>query len=168
MGKSIDLTGKTFGRLTVLAFAGNGSSRKRLWTCKCECGSAATVRAGDLRSGATRSCGCLQSENRIKHGNAKRGQISLTFSSWRAMKQRCLNVNQPCYAHYGERGVMVCERWHGKNGFGNFLVDMGARPGPEYSLGRFADSGNYEPGNCAWQTRAEQTIEHSKKLALAA
>lgn len=61
-----DLTGQTFGRLTVLGPAEDyvSPSRKRLpqWLCRCECGKQVTVKGCHLKSGATKSCGCLQKE----------------------------------------------------------------------------------------------------------
>ena len=53
----IDITGKQFGRLTVLNYAGEGQ-----WNCKCECGNEVTIRTYNLNSGNTKSCGCLQKE----------------------------------------------------------------------------------------------------------
>lgn len=59
-------------------------------------------------------------------------------------------------------GVHVCDRW---SKFENFLADMGERP--EWtSLGRHLDSGDYEPGNCDWQTCAEQGAEMRGKNAM--
>ena len=76
-----------------------------------------------------------------------------TYLSWQAMKKRCLNPNHDHYASYGAKGVTVCMRW--RKSFKTFLADMGERP-ENTTLGRFGDSGNYEPGNCAWMTLAEQ------------
>ena len=78
---------------------------------------------------------------------------SPTYRSWHNMLNRC---NRPChgsYKSYGAKGVKVAERWLK---FANFLEDMGVRP-EGTTLGRFEDKGNYEPGNCAWQTKEEQT-----------
>jgi hypothetical protein len=69
-----------------------------------------------------------------------------------SMKSRCGNPNTARYERYGGAGVKVCDRWMR---FSAFLEDMGERPAGT-SLGRFGDLGNYEPGNCAWQTPAEQ------------
>ena len=68
------------------------------------------------------------------------------------MRDRCSNPNSTRFEHYGGKGVKVCSRW---DSFENFLADMGERP-KGTTLGRYADTGNYEPGNCAWQTAKEQ------------
>lgn len=62
MGKFIDLTGRRFGRLIVIKVADSNKYGKYKWLCKCNCGNEKVVRGGDLRSGDTQSCGCLQKE----------------------------------------------------------------------------------------------------------
>jgi hypothetical protein len=97
------------------------------------------------------------------HGHSVKS--SATYRSWANMLQRALNRNgkNPTYAD-----VDVCPRW--RESFENFLADMGPRP-EGTTLGRFGDVGNYEPGNCAWQTRREQNeakILKRADLAMAA
>ena len=57
-----DLTGKTFGRWTVLKRAANSRNRDSRWLCRCECGRKAIVYGSNLRRGISQSCGCLRSE----------------------------------------------------------------------------------------------------------
>lgn len=154
-----DLTGSTFGRLTVLERADSRKWTAR-WKCRCACGNFAEVCAGDLRSGHTKSCGCLVvatasalGKRRAVHGHAREGAISPTFVSWTSMQERCLNPKHKSYADYGGRGITICERWRE---FSSFLADMGERP-PRTTLDRFPNAGgNYEPGNCRWATSKEQ------------
>jgi hypothetical protein len=88
---------------------------------------------------------------------------SPTYSSWVNMKSRCLNPNHRAFPRYGGRGITICARWLGKNGFANFLADMGRRP-PGKTLDRWPNNdGNYEPGNCRWAT-ASQQIRNTGRL----
>ncbi len=70
MGKYIDLTGMQFGLLTVLYRAEDyvqpSGQHKRIWHCRCKCGNECDIRASDLKSGNTKSCGCLQQSSRGK------------------------------------------------------------------------------------------------------
>lgn len=65
-----DLTGRKFGRLTVIGPAEDritpSGQRKPHWVCKCDCGSEVIVAGTHLKSGHTQSCGCFQSENTSK------------------------------------------------------------------------------------------------------
>lgn len=73
------------------------------------------------------------------------------------MIHRCTNPDDKDYPNYGGRGITVCDRWRPKEvGYWNFLSDMGKAPGPEYTLDRRDNDGNYEPGNCRWVTRKVQ------------
>ena len=76
-----------------------------------------------------------------------------TYTSWIAMKQRCLNKKHPAYHKYGELGITICDRW--KDSFVNFYTDMGARPEGK-TLDRIDGFEGYYKENCRWATATEQ------------
>lgn len=78
------------------------------------------------------------------------------YDVWVQMRQRCQNTDNKDYANYGGRGIKVCARWDGEDGFANFVEDMGSRPGTEYTLERVDVDGDYTPSNCEWATRGQQ------------
>lgn len=84
---------------------------------------------------------------------------------WGAMLNRCYNENQEAYARYGGRGIKVCDRWRGS--FTNFLSDMGVRPSRAHTLERDNPFGDYEPSNCRWATRVEQSNNTRGQAAIA-
>lgn len=56
----LDLTGQRFGRLTVIRLTDERIRKSAVWECKCDCGNTAFVTSKNLKSGTTRSCGCLR------------------------------------------------------------------------------------------------------------
>lgn len=152
-----DLTGQKFNMLTARRFAGGdhvGSKARRLWECVCECGNVVEVTAALLNSLEKISCGCVTAS--FKHGMAK----TPTYQIWAAMHDRCRNAANKSFHRYGGRGISVCERWSGRDGFENFLADMGEKP-PQLSIDRKNNDGHYEPSNCRWATTVEQTTNRA-------
>lgn len=179
MPKFKNLTGMKFGRLTAIGLAGKNRRGKYCWFCQCNCGNITEVASGDLTSGHTRSCGCLQKEimsktgqkngannsrksilkrrlSMIKHGDSPRSGRSSLYETWQNIKARCLYPNNIRFKHYGGRGISVCPEW--KDNYLAFKIWALANGYQEgLTIDRIDNDGNYEPENCQFLTRSENS-----------
>lgn len=150
-----NLTGKKFGRLTVVKHVGSDRNNQALWLCDCDCGNEHIVTGHSLLRGAVKSCGCLKndlSSARLKiHGKSN----TRLYDIWTAMKQRCYNKRHSHYLNYGGRGITICDEW--KTDFKNFYCWAIANGySDSLTIDRINNDGNYEPSNCRWITNFEQ------------
>ena len=168
MAKIIDITGQRFGRLTVLRLDKIDKRGEKFWLCQCDCGNTASVSSYKLRTGYTRSCGCLQQEHRKEGFNRKHGMADTKlYVIWQNMKHRCTDPKNMMFKHYGGRGITVCQEW--LSGFEQFLKwaeSAGYYEG--LSLERINVNGNYEPNNCKWITKTQQYLNRTDSHFLTA
>jgi hypothetical protein len=153
-----DLTGQTFGRLTVIGLAQRHDAKNAYWLCQCACGNPEQkeVQGGSLRGGRVLSCGCFHREIVTTHGM----ETTKVYDVWASMKARCQNPKHAAWVDYGGRGISVCARWQS---FENFFADMGEPP-PGLTLDRINNDGNYEPNNCRWADWATQNNNKFRKF----
>ena len=160
MGRFVDLTGQRFGRLTALDRAGTSGGGSATWRCLCDCGKETVVIGSSLRSGFTRSCGCLSAEKigerSYKHG----GTNTRLYSIWSGMIERCHNPKHKGYKNYGARGIVVCAEW--KTNFASFQEwALSNGYAEDLTIDRIENDKPYGPDNCRWISLSAQ--QHHKR-----
>lgn len=159
------LIGKEYNRLTVVADLGlhpylNEPALRRRVFCRCTCGKVGDYLLKSLKNNLTKSCGCLNSESRIRNGklNVRHGELKTpTWWSWMCMKRRVLGKDLT----YNYKMTMD-PRWEV---YENFRDDMGYRPS-----GTTLDKEAIDPNNthyckelCRWTTAKEQCSTRGRK-----
>jgi hypothetical protein len=148
----VNLTGKTFNRLTVLAFYGR-QKLHRIWLCQCVCKKIILAYGTNLTRDHTKSCGCLNTETtpNLKHGANRKGKTTSEYITFRNARNRCQKVKDKGYRTYGARGI----EFRFKD-FQEFIEHIGHKPAPKHTLDRINPKGHYEKGNVRWATMKTQ------------
>ena len=153
----LDLTGCRYGSLLVIRECEPritpSGGKKRMWECRCDCGKIVVVLQCSLRSGGSKSCGCIRArllrERSIVHGK----RVSRPYSIWSSMKTRCNNPRSENYHYYGGRGIKYDSKWES---FSGFWEDMEDGYSDKLSLDRINPDEGYNKKNCRWIDPTEQ------------
>ena len=152
-----DFVGQKYGRLVILSKPERvGKTSNYMMKCLCDCGVIRDFRRGDVVSGKSKSCGCLNQDTLVErittHGKSK----TFEYRCWFEMEARCRYKNREGYEYYGAKGITVDPTWRGSEGFSNFLTHIGLAPSSDHQVDRIDPLRGYLPGNVRWATRKEQ------------
>lgn len=146
------IIGQKFGRLTVLDDYIK-VNKKTHWLCRCYCGNQKYVGRDALLYGSTKSCGCITQTHKLSD--------TRLYSIWANMKYRCDTPTCHAYKDYGGRGIKVCYEWHDDfQAFYDWSMANGYAKG--LTIDRIDVDKGYQPDNCRWITKAENTAAANK------
>ena len=145
--RRLNLVGERFGRLTIIEEATRDKHGFRRYLCQCDCGNEKVIAWACLRTGDTKSCGCLQNTAHIVHG-LWNTPIHMLY---RGILSRCNNPKDVGYKNYGGRGIknfFTC-----LEDFNHFAINNGWGPG--LCIDRIENDGPYSRDNCRFVTYTE-------------
>lgn len=155
MPRAENLEGHKFNMLTVISLSKVTERGLKLYLCECECGNIKELYGTAVKSGRSKSCGCL-----TRHGMTGTKE----YTAWLGMYARCYNERNDSFEGYGGRGIQVCDSWREKyKGFPNFYVDMGECP-EGMSLDQIDVDGDYCPENCRWSDLSTQNFNQRLRV----
>ena len=129
----------------------------KYYLCRCDCGTEKVVQGNSLRTGRSKSCGCLTGDSARERFTTHKMSTHPAYQNWLSMHARC-NGRCKTAPRYVEFGIKVCDKWAT---FSGFWEDMGATWTLGLTLERNDVFGHYEISNCRWAPMSEQAANRS-------
>lgn len=164
MGRRIEVKkGEKYGRLEVIKeispWIGPKGNKARKFLCKCECGNDTDVFLNALRSGKSKSCGCLHKERVTKEERLTDHPL---YKRWEKIKDRCYNPNSKAYKYYRGKGIKMCDDWLNSENFLSWAEETNWNKEPGLTLDRIDGDGDYSPENCRWVNKYIQAYNKER------
>ena len=165
MGRE-NIAGKKYNRLTAIKDVGVHKSRSRLWEFQCDCGKTHIAPITNVKSGNTKSCGCLKAESTSKrhttHGLTKGADTTKVYNAWLDIKRKCYDSQSREYCRYGAKGRGLQDIWiDDPSAFSAYVLSLPSFSS-EMTLDRIDNEKGYEAGNLRWATPQQQARNRCK------
>lgn len=154
MPRKLVVEGQRRGSQTIIRRVTEHGDRHPKYLVRCDCGAERIV-GGATLSNVTACKKCHPGGAKRKYGDRVSWNTKI-YNSWVAMRRRCSAPHDPRNARWAGRGIKVCRDWDESfPAFEAWALANGYAPG--LSLDRIDNDGDYEPANCEWVTRSENS-----------
>lgn len=171
MKKNIIKKGERFNELIIIKeikphIKPNGNKERKV-LCQCACGNKKEILYNSIKSGQTKSCGCLLKKFIIKKFTKHGMRQTRFYNILIGARSRCNNKKDTAYKNYGGRGITICKEWMEFENFRNDMYKSYKEHCKKYSekqttLDRIDNNGNYELKNCRWATYKKQAKDKKR------